>query len=79
MLPLCVFCLGRENAMLLGCDIYALPAINPDVKASKLFLMDAQPTFLPHWTLINEYLRSSSLGLSLKVTFLVRRTLILFS
>ena len=32
MLPLYVFWLRRENVILLVCDIYALPAINPGVK-----------------------------------------------
>ena len=42
------FGLGRENVFLLVCDIYALPAINPDVKASKI-------TFLPHLALLNTW------------------------
>ena len=42
MIPLYVFWLGRENVILLLCDIYALPAINPGVEPSELFLMDAQ-------------------------------------
>ena len=53
MLPLYVFWLGRENVILLVCDIYALPAINPNVEPAKLILMDAQLTSLPHSTLLN--------------------------
>ena len=53
MLPFYVFWLGRENVILFVCNSHALPAINPGVKPSKLFLMGAQLTSLLHLTLIN--------------------------
>ena len=53
MLPFYVFWLGRETVIVLVCDIYALPAIRPGVEPSKLFLMDAKLTSLPHLTLVN--------------------------
>ena len=53
MLPNYVFWFGRENVILLVCDIYARRAINPVVEPDKLILIDAQLAFLPHVTLLN--------------------------
>ena len=53
MLPLYVFWLGRENVIVLVCDIYTLPANTIGVEPSKKILMDAQLTFLLHLTLLN--------------------------
>ena len=53
MFPSYLFWLGMENVILLVCDIYALLAINPGVEPSKMFLIDAKLTSLPHLTLVN--------------------------
>ena len=53
MLPKYVFWLGRENIILLVCDIYARPAINPFVEPSTFILIYAKLAFLPHLTLLN--------------------------
>ena len=53
MLPRYLFWLGRENVILLVCDIYARPAINPLVEPCKFILIYAKLAFLPHLTLLN--------------------------
>ena len=58
MLPKYVFWLGRENIILLVCDIYARPAINPVVEPTKLILIDAKLASLPHSTLLSTYHRA---------------------